>query len=335
MYLPELITAGRVYRAVPPLFGIRGKGNSMKYFTTKLDFTKYVQNLFAHNHVLTDINGRRLTSNETTNLFFKNIDYKDQIESIANTFAVDPDLLESVLYHLARFVEIGNPEAVASMAARAKAVKATSKKAESATKKKTEGASKAKKQTSKKEEDISDDGDFNIEDIPITETSVSASVAYYIKPTFNAKALRTELKKLYRFVDIVEDNGVIRIEGLVNSRYQYVFINDKFIASCIPLIETIKNNTDLYYRVNDEAVSLYSLMCQFDNMIPSGLIRYKGLGEQDPDQLAVSALHPKGDRTLIRYTIESAKEEIESLRRIDSSMASLLREVKITKAEIE
>ena len=76
-------------------------------------------------------------------------------------------------------------------------------------------------------------------------------------------------------------------------------------------------------------------MCQFDNMIPSGLIRYKGLGEQDPDQLAVSALHPKGDRTLIRYTIESAKEEIESLRRIDSSMASLLREVKITKAEIE
>ena len=333
MYLPELILAGKVYRAVPPLFGIKGKGGSMKYFTTKLDFTKYIQNLFASSHILTDINGRRLTNGETTNLFFKNIDYKDQIESVANTFAVDPDLLESVLYHLARFIEVGNPEAVASMAAKTKAVAVAKK---SSTKKKTEDSAKSKKQSSvKKDEDISDDGEFNIEDIPITENSVSASVAYYIKPTFSVKALRTELKKAYRFIDIIEDGGVIRIEGLVNSRYQYVFINDKFIASCIPLIETIKNNTDLFYRVNDETVSLYSLMVQFDNMIPSGLIRYKGLGEQNPDQLAVSALHPKGDRTLIRYTIESAKEEIENLRRIDSSMASLLREVRITKAEIE
>lgn len=335
MYLPELITAGKVYRAVPPLFGIKGKGGNMKYFTTKLDFTKYIQNLFANTHVLTDINGRRLTNSETTNLFFKNIDYKDQMESISNTFAVDPDLLESVLYHLARFIEIGNPEAVASMAAKVKAAE-SAKKSSSKKTDNTKRASKPKQtKVTKKEEEISDDGDFNMEDIPITENSVSASVAYYIKPTFSVKALRAELKKAYRFIDIVEENGVIRIEGLVNSRYQYVFINDKFIASCIPIIEVLKNNTDLYYRVNDEIVSLYSLMVQFDNMIPSGLIRYKGLGEQNPDQLATSALHPKGDRTLIRYTIESAKEEIENLRRIDSSMASLLREVRITKAEIE
>ena len=65
------------------------------------------------------------------------------------------------------------------------------------------------------------------------------------------------------------------------------------------------------------------------------LQRYKGLGEQNPQQLGVSALRPDGDRSLIRYTIESAKEEIETIRRIDSSMASLLRDVKITKADIE
>ena len=57
--------------------------------------------------------------------------------------------------------------------------------------------------------------------------------------------------------------------------------------------------------------------------------------EQNPKDLGESALRPDGDRSLIRYTIESAKEEIESFRRIDSSMASLLREVSITKAEIE
>lgn len=331
-YLPELITAGKVYRAVPPLFGIKN-GSSTKYFTTKLDFTKYVQNLFAKTYVLADINGRKLSTAETTSLFFKNIDYKDQMEFIANTFAIDPDLLETVLYHIARFIEIGNPEAVANMAAKIKAVEGAKKKA--ATTKKKVTPKDAPKKSIKKIEESSEEDEINIEDIPITEGSVSATKAYYIKPTFNVKALRSELKKLYRFVDIVESNGVIRIEGLVNSKYQYVFINDKFLSACIPLIEVIKNNTNLFYKVDGEDVSIYTLMCKFDAMIPSGLTRYKGLGEQNPAQLGVSALRPDGDRTLIRYTMESAKEEIETLRRIDSTMASLLRDVKITKADIE
>ena len=333
MYMPELITAGRVYRAVPPLFSIKGKGGTKKYFTTKLDLTKYVQNLFSHQYSLSDPNGKRLTNAETTNLFYKNIEYKDDIEFISNTFAIDPDVLETVLYYLADYVEIGSPSNVAAMAAKTKVVtdkkKATAKK--TTTKKKT-----TKKETSK-EETTSESGEdaINFNSIPVTEGSVSASMSYYIKPTFNAKTLKTQLKKHYRFIDLVESNGVIRIEGLVNSKYQYVFINDKFVAACIPLIMAIKNNLYLYYKVDGENVTLYQLMCKFNDMIPAGLVRYKGLGEQNPQDLGESALRPDGDRTLIRYTIESAKEEIESLRRIDSSMASLLREVSITKAEIE
>lgn len=327
VYMPELISAGKVYRAVPPLFGIKAKGGT-KYFTTKLDFTKYVQNLFAHTYTLMDVRGHRLTNSETTSLFFKNMDYKDQMDFVASTFAIDPDLLESVLYYLANYIEVGSPEAVANMATKVKISEAAKKKANRTT-------------TTKKKESVevksseSDEDSINFEEIPLTEGSLSESVSFYIKPTFNAKILRSELKKSYRFVDIVENNGVIRIEGLVNSKYQYVFINNKFIAACLPLINMIKNNTDLYYQINGENVSLYALMCKFDEMIPSGLTRYKGLGEQDPEQLAISALHPDGDRTLIRYTIESAKEEVEMFRRIDNSMASLLREVKITKADIE
>lgn len=334
MYMPELISAGKVYRAVPPLFGIKS-GSSNKYFTTKLDFTKYVQTLFAKTYTLADMSNRKLTNNETTSLFFKNMDYKDQMEFIASTFAVDPDMLESVLYHISKFIEIGRPDAVASMAAKVKAVEINKKKAtKKVTPKATSKKTSNKKETTKKKEVIEED-EFNPEDIPVTEGSVSASVAYYIKPTFNVKALRYELKKMYRFVDVIESNGVIRIEGLVNSKYQYVFINDKFISACIPLINMIKNNANLFYKVDGEPVSIYTLMSKFDAMIPSGLTRYKGLGEQDPKQLGVSALRPDGDRSLIRYTIDSAKEEIETLRRIDSSMASLLRDVKITKADIE
>lgn len=334
MYMPDLIKAGKVYRAVPPLFGIKSKDGN-KYFTTKLDFTKYVQNLFAKTHTLADVCGRKLTPSETTGLFFKNIDYKDQMDFVANTFAIDPDLLESVLYFLSQYVEIGSPAAVADMASKIKVVEKTKKEAMKKTATKKKSTAKTVKEVDEIEPDGSGDDSINFEDTPVTEGSVSASVAYYIKPTFNSKNLKKELQKSYRFIDIAENNGIIRIEGLVNSKYQYVFINDKFISACIPLITMIKNNTDIFYQVDGENVSLYALMCKFDAMIPSGLTRYKGLGEQNPAQLGESALHPDGDRTLIRYTLESAKEEIETLRRIDSSMASLLREVKITKADIE
>ena len=327
MYMPELIKAGRVYRAVPPLFGVKVKGTN-KYFTTKLDFTKYVQNLFAKTYTLSDINGRRLSSSEITNLFFKNIDYKDRIEIVGNTFAIDPDLLEHVLYYLSKYVEIGNPVAVADMAAKVKVIEKTKKKST----KKTSTTTKKPKESKSKD---SDEDSIDFDTIKVTEGSISAAVSYYINPSFNSKELGSELKKSYRFVNVAESNGVIKIEGLVNSKYQFVFINDKFINACIPLITTIKNNTDIYYQVDGEIVSLYTLMCKFDAMIPSGLTRYKGLGEQNPDQLAQSALHPDGDRTLIRYTMESAKEEIETLRRLDSTMASLLRDSKITKADIE
>ena len=253
-----------------------------------------------------------------------NIDYKDKLTFIANTFAVDPDLLESVMYYMSRYIEIGDPAAVSAMASRIR-LKEESKKTTS----KKKSTSKKTEKKDEVEEEISE------MDIPVTEGSVSATLSYYIKPGFKASSLQNELKNLYRFVDVIESNNTIRIEGLVNSKYQYVFINDKFISSCIPLIKAIKNNTALYYKVDGEDISLYTLMCKFDDMIPSGLTRYKGLGEQNPTQLGVSALRPDGDRTLIRYTLESAKEEIETLRRIDNSMASLLRDTSITKADIE
>lgn len=324
MYMPELISAGKVYRAVPPLFGIKER-NSTKYFTTKLDFTKYVQNLFGRTYTLADINGRRLTSSETTSIFFKNIDYKDKMDFVSTTFAIDPDLLEAVLYYIADFIEIGAPDVVANMATRAKASAAAQKRSKASPTESLKG----------EKNDEFEDSDTSFGGIQTVEGYLSQNTAYYIKPTLNLKTLRSTLKKSYRFIDVVENNGVIRIEGLVNSRFQYIFINDKFISACLPLITLIKNNTNLYYLINGEKSSMYTLMNKFNDMIPPGLTRYKGLGEQDPDQLGVSALRPDGDRTLIRYTMDSAKEEIDRIRRIDTNMGSLLRNITITKADIE
>ena len=333
MYMPEMITAGRVYRAVPPLFGIGGK-NGMRYFVTKLDFTKYIQGLFARTYTLADENGRRLTPQETTQLFFKNIDYKDKIETTAKTFAVEPDMLEMVLYYISNYIVLGQPNIVATMATKEPKLKTTRK---TLAKNDTKSNNNKSKTTTKKESTSSsgDDMVINADEIPLVEKSLSDTVSFYLKPTFSANGLYNYLKKMYRFIKVIEENGVIRVEGLVNSRYQYLFINNKLISACISLLTLINNNINLYYMVSNEKVSLYRLMCKFDAMIPPGLTRFKGLGEQDPKELGESALRPDGNRTLIRYTMDSAKEEIETLRRIDSSMAGLLRSIKVTKADIE
>ena len=57
--------------------------------------------------------------------------------------------------------------------------------------------------------------------------------------------------------------------------------------------------------------------------------------EQNPQQLKESAMDPMGARTLVRYTIESAKEEIESIRSTESNMYALLRELKVDRDEVE
>ena len=46
--------------------------------------------------------------------------------------------------------------------------------------------------------------------------------------------------------------------------------------------------------------------------------RYKGLGEMDANELAESTLLPE-QRTLIQYTLESAKDEIEQIRYYESN----------------
>lgn len=96
LYMPELIEAGMIYEAVPPLYGIRIK-NRMVYFCNRMDYTKYVQKEFSKKYVISDMNNRKLTSAELSKLLYVNIDYTYEIERISNRYSIDPVLLESIL----------------------------------------------------------------------------------------------------------------------------------------------------------------------------------------------------------------------------------------------
>jgi DNA gyrase/topoisomerase IV subunit B len=58
-------------------------------------------------------------------------------------------------------------------------------------------------------------------------------------------------------------------------------------------------------------------MKAFNSIMPTGVKRYKGLGETNSDELAESTIAPNS-RSLIQYTVEDVKDEIERIRRIES-----------------
>lgn len=102
LYMPQLIAEGRVYKAVPPLYGLETKKDTI-YFTERVDYIRYVQKLFAKNNDVCYANGKTITSAELTKILYINADYTYELLRIANRYAIDPELLETLLLlHLSK-----------------------------------------------------------------------------------------------------------------------------------------------------------------------------------------------------------------------------------------
>ncbi len=242
LYMPQLIEAGKVYRAVPPLYSIKAGGKT-HYFTDQIDFVRYVQKFFSQAASLSYIDSKQALSNkDITVLLMRNEEYVYEIERISKTYAVDPKLLEMALFQ------------------------------------------------------------------------------YYNKTAF--PALRKELKKEFRFMDVNKENNTIIYEGIIG-KSNILFMNDRLVNDCKRVLNIIKHNTSLFYNMNGEVSSIYDIMKKFENSIPNSIQRYKGLGEMNADQIADSTLLPTSDRTLIRYTLEDAKEELEAIREYESDLSKL------------
>jgi DNA gyrase/topoisomerase IV subunit B len=69
-------------------------------------------------------------------------------------------------------------------------------------------------------------------------------------------------------------------------------------------------------------------MNAYNQNMPNSIQRYKGLGEMPDKELAESTLYPGLNRTLIRYTMEDAKETLEAIREYESDSKKILTLVK-------
>jgi DNA gyrase subunit B len=298
VFMPQVIQVGKLYKAIPPLYSVT-IGKKKTYFATKLDFAKFIQQTFNKTHIVESIgkNGKKLTPNECVKFFYKNIDYAYNINILSNVFAVDPKLLELVLFNLADSISFETQRDVA-VAGFAQASSAA-----------TEEETKA-----------------------LVNHSIAQSIGYTIAG-LNFNKLKKSIEKEFRFMKVEKQNGTVVIQGEVNERYQYIFINNHFVTNCIDMIRSIMNNDTRYFKLDGNVASIYDIMNAFDNTMPS-VKRYKGLGEMNSNEASEAVLSIE-NRTLIRYTLESAKEEINAIRYIDTNVSSLLSNITITRQDVE
>jgi DNA gyrase subunit B len=249
LYFPFLIADGRVYKAIPPLYSIK-EGKKHKYFTDNLEYIKYIQKLFLAQNDLKFNKKDAMKPTDVTKFFLRNSDYVYYLEKLANTYAIDPNLLEMVLNHYI-----------------------------------------------------------------INNNSIKKD------------KLQKEIRSAYRFMDVYTENSTIVVKGTID-RSNLIIVSDRFLRACVDIFKVMKANDQLYYYLNNKKTSIYNIMKIYESFTPPNRQRYKGLGEMNDNTLGESTLHPNGDRRLIRYTLEDAKEAIQFIREYESDSKKILSEVK-------
>lgn len=245
MYYPQLIEAGMLYKAVPPLYSIK-VGNKFKYFTEQVDIVRYIQKSFLEKYKMNTLKKEVISNKDITLFFMKNNDYIYHLERAANTYGVDAYLLELVLYH-------------------------------------------------------------------------------YIlnKKKIVFDKLKKEVRSAYRFMDVYNEKGNIVVSGTI-AKCNVIILSNKFFNDCKNILDIIESNDQLYYLLNGTKSTIYQIMKTYNSVTPTGIKRYKGLGEMSKEQLAESTLLSTKDRTLIRYTMDDARECLQAIREYESNTRKIL-----------
>lgn len=96
VYMPELIEAGMVYEAKPPLYGV-AKGKNMVYLNDRIDYVEYIQKTFSKKYTVFNSKGKKFTQSELSKILYDNIDYVYEVNKVSGRYHIDPSLLESIL----------------------------------------------------------------------------------------------------------------------------------------------------------------------------------------------------------------------------------------------
>lgn len=94
---PGLVEAGKVFKAVPPLYGIPMGRNRTQYFAERVDFVRYMQKEFYKKNSVTYMNKKPVDNTTFSGILMNYADYQYDFSMISERYKLNPVLLEIVL----------------------------------------------------------------------------------------------------------------------------------------------------------------------------------------------------------------------------------------------
>lgn len=96
LYMPDVLKYGLYYKAVAPLYGMK-QGKKYKYYIDRMDMLKYFQGRFIKENELLGPHKEKISQSKLSEILLEFADYTWDLELVANTYRVDPLLLEMTL----------------------------------------------------------------------------------------------------------------------------------------------------------------------------------------------------------------------------------------------
>lgn len=138
---------------------------------------------------------------------------------------------------------------------------------------------------------------------------------YHGEPKDQKKSYWMQKMKKYPGLQILVEHGEIVIDGDIKGMdYINVALDDAFHKKVMRFKEYQKVNSVIYgYSINgDGDKSLYDVMHKVRHYVPSGVQRFKGLGELSPDEMRTLCMDPK-TRTVVICKFDDYEADMQKI----------------------
>lgn len=158
---------------------------------------------------------------------------------------------------------------------------------------------------------------------------------YYGKITDQKQSYWIKAMKQYPDIKVVKEEGYLLIDGTIGMEPYHIAIDDYFdkhVKKFKPIQD--KNKVIYGYKLNGEECSVYEIMKKFQEHMPSGIKRYKGLGELDPDEMRKLCMD-REHRSVVIFKFKDFEDDMYKLDVVMSSHAAFRKARKEVMREIK
>lgn len=98
-YMPKYIEEGKLYSAIPPLYGLlNNKNEVVKYFRDKLEYSEFLTESYGKQNKIEDSTGYKYNEKDIVSLLYNNNEYTTDVKILSDTYAINPLLLEYTIH---------------------------------------------------------------------------------------------------------------------------------------------------------------------------------------------------------------------------------------------